>query len=123
MDEKNFYKQLLINEIRPILQRYAADRQLSELAKKLGIEHRSRLTELKNGNRDLTFFWLNIFFKGGIMTADNILKGRKLSELNEIELDTVLRLDPEKEELLLIYRAKRQGIDVKSLLKSILKDA
>ena len=56
------------------------------------------------------------------MGVDNILKGRELNELSEIELDTVLRLDPERDELMLLYQAKRQGIDVKNMLKSIVKD-
>jgi hypothetical protein len=122
MEEKQFYDKILKTEVQPILRQYAEKRQLSELAKKLGIEHRSRLTELKNGDRSLTFFWLNIFVKGGVMSVDNILRGRKLKELSDIELDTVLRLDPEKEELLLLYKAKRQGIDIKQMLKSVVKE-
>lgn len=121
MDEKEFYQTILNREIKPILEEYKQKRQLSELAKKLGIEHRSRLTELKNGDRDLTFFWLNIFIKGGVMSVDNILRGRRLDELEENELDAVLRLDPDKEELLLMYKAKRQGINVKNMLKSVIK--
>jgi len=122
MDEKKFYKQILTEVIRPILIDYAQQRRLSELAIKLGVDHRSRLSELKNGNRDLTFFWLNIFVKGGIMGIDQILRGRELSELNDVELDTVLRLDPDKEILVLFYKAKRQGVDVKGLLRSVVKD-
>jgi hypothetical protein len=122
MEEKEFYHKLLKNEVQPILEKYAAKRELVDLAKQLGIDHRSRLTELKNGSRKLTFFWLNIFVKGGIVGVDNILKGRQLNELSEIELDTVLRLDPEKEELMLLYQAKRQGIDIKNMLKSIVKE-
>lgn len=122
MDEKEFYDKLLINEVQPILNAYAGRRELSDLAKKLNIAHRSRLTELKNGSRKLTFFWLNIFINGGIMSVENILRGRNLNELNEIEKDTVLRLDPDKEELLLIYKAKKQGISVKELLRSVVKD-
>ena len=122
MDEKQFYDNILKREIQPLLHEYADKRQLSELAKELGIEHRSRLTELKNGDRKLTFFWLNIFVKGGVMSVDNILRGRTLKELSDIELDMVLRLDPDKEELLLLYKAKRQGIDLKQMLKSVVKE-
>jgi len=43
-----------------------------------------------------------------------------LEELSEIEMDTVLRLDPSKEELMLMYRAKRNGIDVKTILEVII---
>ena len=56
MEEKEFYDNLLKNEVQPILERYAAKRELVDLAKQLGIIHRSRLTELKNGSRKLTFF-------------------------------------------------------------------
>lgn len=124
MDKKEatFFNRLLRDEVMPILRGYAERRQLSDLAKTLGIEHRSRLTELKNGNRKLTFFWLNIFIKGGLMTVDNILKGRSLSELNEVEQDTVLRLDPAIDTLMLIYKAKREGIDINTLLRTVIKD-
>jgi hypothetical protein len=122
MKEKTFYQAILDREIKPILNEYMQERKLSELAKMLGIKHRSRLTELKNGQRELTFFWLNIFVKGGVMSVDRILRGRNLSDLEDIELDTVLRLDPDKDELILLYKAKRQGIDIKSMLKSIIKD-
>ncbi len=43
-----------------------------------------------------------------------------MEELSEIEMDTVLRLDPSKEELMLMYRAKRNGIDVKTILEVII---
>lgn len=119
MDEKEFYTKLQKNLIAPLLEKYKQERRLSELAQQLGIEHRSRLTELKQGSRKLTFFWLNIFVRGGFMTVDQIVKGRKLTELSAIELDTVLRLDPSRETLLLLYKAKEQGVDVQSLLKSV----
>lgn len=56
------------------------------------------------------------------MNADSILRGRKLNELSDIELDTVLRLDPDKEILMLLYQARKQNIDIKSLLKAVVKD-
>jgi hypothetical protein len=118
MNEELFYSNLLKREIQPLLKVYADRRELSIIAKKLGIKHRSRLTELKNGDRKLTFFWLNIFVSGGIMSVNSITKGRKLNELSEVERNIVLRLDPEIEELTLLFKAKRMNIDVKSLLKA-----
>lgn len=64
-DESAFYDRMLHQELIPVLREYADNRQLAELAKKLKIKHKSRLTELKNGQRKLTFFWLNLFFEGG----------------------------------------------------------
>ena len=52
------------------------------------------------------------------MSVNSITKGRKLNELSEVERNIVLRLDPEIEELTLLFKAKRMNIDVKSLLKA-----
>jgi hypothetical protein len=122
MEEKKFYERLHKTVVQPILGEYANQRKLTELSKILGIEHRSRLTELKNGSRKLTFFWLNLFVKGGIMNAESILRGRNLNELSEIELDTVLRLDPDTEILKLLYKAKKNKIDIKKLLNAVVPE-
>ena len=120
-EESAFYDRILRQELIPILKEYADKRQLADLAHKLNIKHKSRLTELKNRKRKLTFFWLNLFFEGGIMGINNITKGRKLSELSEIERKTVLRLAPDDETLTLIHEIEERGLDVKTILKTILK--
>lgn len=120
-DEAAFYDRILHQELIPILQEYAEKRQLAELSHNLNIKHKSRLTELKNGKRKLTFFWLNLFFEGGVMGVNNITRGRKLSDLSEIERKTVLRLAPDDETLVLIHQIEELGLDVKTILKAILK--
>lgn len=122
MEEREFYDNLLVNVVQPILNSYAENRQLTVLSKKLGIEHRSRLTELKNGIRKLTFFWLSVFIKGGVMGVDQILKGRKIEELSKIEKTVVLRLDPDEEELALLYKAKRKNINIRKVLESLVSE-
>ena len=48
--------------------------------------------------------------------------GRNLNELSEIELDTVLRLDPDTEILKLLYKAKKNKIDIKKLLNAVVPE-
>ncbi len=55
------------------------------------------------------------------MGVNNITRGRKLSDLSEIERKTVLRLAPDDETLVLIHQIEELGLDVKTILKVILK--
>jgi len=118
MDEKTFFEKIRREVVAPFLEDQKQQREMSALARKLGIQHRSRLTELKNGQRELTFFWLNIFVKGGVMTAEQILRGRKFEEMSEVEKDTFVRVALDTDELYLHYKAKKQGVDVKAMLKA-----
>lgn len=69
----------------------------------------------------LSFFFLNILIRGGVMSIDQILRGRDLDDLSPIEKEIILRLLPDPEILQLLYDAKKEGIDAKQLLKISLK--
>jgi hypothetical protein len=115
MEEKKFYNFIQEEVLVPILDRLAYHRELSNTARKLNLD-KHRLTELKNGRRDLTFYYLNIFVLGGVMTVEDILRKKPMESLTKEERTVVLRLDADPEILELIYAAKKKGLPVKELL-------
>ena len=62
-DERDFYKSIQYALVVPALEWLKEQRALSETADRLGIQ-KQRLTELKSGNRDLTFYYLSILISG-----------------------------------------------------------
>ena len=120
---KSIQKEILI----PILNDYASRRgALADLARKLeaaGLmcHAKNRLAELRSGDRTLTFYYLNACVRGELMTIAQILRGRKIENLNAAEKDTVLRLMADPKELELLYEAKRDGEDPAQLLRIRLK--
>jgi hypothetical protein len=125
--EKEFYREIQERVLKPILNDISTRRgELTKLARMLESKYfmrhaKNRLSELRSGNRELSFFYLNILLKGGVMTVEQILRGRKIEELNDTEREIVLRLSTDSEILQLIYEGQRDGIDVKQLLKISLK--
>jgi len=98
MEEKLFYKQIQTEILIPILNRLATDRgALAKLARKMeaeyGMRHaKNRFAELRSGKRDLSFYFLNIMINGGVLNVSQILRGRKLENLTDVERDIVRKL-------------------------------
>ena len=111
--------------VREILREYKAKRQLSSIAKLLGI-HPARLTEMitKDGNgeykRRITPYYLAKFIDGGIMNIHQILNGRKLEDIPERARLFFERTILSRETIDLVVEAQRRGIDVDKLLETIL---
>ncbi len=127
IEEKNIYRKIQRDILIPILDRISQQRgELAILARRLEGEFqmkhaKHRLSELRSGKRTLSFYFLKIIINGGVMSVEQILRGRKLDELNPTEKDIVLRLMADPETLQLIYEAEQSGFDVRSLLKISLK--
>jgi hypothetical protein len=115
MEEKKFYNFIQEEVLIPILNRLVYHRELSNTARNLNLD-KHRLTELKNGRRELTFYYLNILVTGGVMTVEDILSKKPMDSLTKEERTVVLRLDADPEILELIYEAKKKGLPVKELL-------
>lgn len=129
MTEKEFYKDIQNHVLQPILDGLFAKRgELTVLAKRLekncGMAHaRNRLAELRSGSRKLSFFFLNILIQGGVMTIDQVLKGRKYEDLSKAEKNAIRRLKLTDEKLDLIDEAEAAGLDFVQVMKAILKKA
>lgn len=127
MNEKQFFKQIQNETLIPILDNIAAERgALADLARKMqsryGMRHaKNRLAELRSGRRELSFYFLSIMINGGVMSVNQILRGRKLDDLTAAEREIVLKLTADPEILELLHQAKDEGVDVKQLLKVYLK--
>ena len=127
MNEKQFFKQIQNETLIPILDNMAAERgALADLARKMqsryGMRHaKNRLAELRSGRRELSFYFLSIMINGGVMSVNQILRGRKLDDLTAAEREIVLKLTADPEILELLRQAKDEGVDVKQLLKVYLK--
>jgi hypothetical protein len=127
-EDKIFLEDVRLNVLIPILNGIEARGrgELSAIADRLekdfGMKNaRVRLAELRSGARVLTIFYCFLLVRGGIMTISQILRGRNLDELTDVERDIVLRLGADTEELRLISEAKAAGLDVKKLLREHLK--
>ena len=127
MNEKQFSKQIQNETLIPILDNMAAERgALADLARKMqsryGMRHaKNRLAELRSGRRELSFYFLSIMINGGVMSVNQILRGRKLDDLTAAEREIVLKLTADPEILELLHQAKDEGVDVKQPLKVYLK--
>ena len=111
--------------VREILREYKANRQLSSIAKRLGI-HPARLTEMitKDGNgeykRRITPYYLAKFIDGGVMDVHQILNGHHLEDLPERARLFFERMILSRETIDLVVEAQRRGIDLDRILKEIL---
>ena len=127
MNEKQFFRQIQNETLIPILDNMAEERgALADLARKMqskyGMRHaKNRLAELRSGRRELSFYFLSIMINGGVMSVNQILRGRKLDDLTAAEREIVLKLTADPEILELLRQAKDEGVDVKQLLKVYLK--
>lgn len=127
MKEKELYKKIQMEILIPELNQIAVNRgALADLARRLqdkhGMRHaKNRLAELRAGRRELSFYFLNIMITGGVMSVNQIMRGRTLEELTPAERDIVLKLTADPEILELLHQAKSEGVDIKQLLKIYLK--
>ena len=127
-EEKKFFKEVQRGGLIPILDGIEAKGrgELSALADRLegrhGLRHaRIRLSELKKDKRDLAFFFACILIDGGVMTVDQIMRGRKMDELNEAERKIIRKLRVSDRLLELVDEAETGGLDVEKLLEIHLK--
>ena len=127
MEDKNQIDALeeFARGVREILREYKAKRQLSSIAKRLGI-HPARLTEMitKDGNgeykRRITPYYLAKFIDGGVMDVHQILNGHRLEDLPERARLFFERMILSRETIDLVVEAQRRGIDLDRILKEIL---
>lgn len=120
---KRIQKEILIPELNKL---FASRGKLAELALRMESDFKmafakNRLSELRSGKRALTFFFAHLMIKGGIMTVDQILRGRKLADVEPVERELILRLEADLEALELLHEAKEQGIDGKAILRLTIK--
>lgn len=127
MNEKQFFRQIQNETLIPILDKMAAERgALADLARKMqsryGMRHaKNRLAELRSGRRELSFYFLSIMINGGVMSVNQILRGRKLDDLTAAERDIVLKLTADSEILELLHQAKAEGGGRKATAQSVSK--
>ena len=112
-------------KVREILRGYRKKRQLSAIATRLGF-HGARLAEMihKDGNgnykRRISPYYLAKFIDGGIMTVEEILDGRRLEDIPERLRMFFERMILSRKTINLVVEAQRRGIDVDTLLETIL---
>ena len=112
-------------KVREILRGYRKKRQLSAIATRLGF-HAARLAEMinKDSNGDykrrISPYYLAKFIEGGIMTVEEILDGRHLGDIPERASMFFERMILSRKTINLVVEAQRRGIDVDTLLETIL---
>ena len=112
-------------KVREILRNYRAERKLSYIAKKVGINP-ARLTEMitKDGNgeykRRITPYYLARFIDDGFINVYQILNGQPFNDLPERARLFFERMVLSRETIDLVAEAQRRGIDVDRILREIL---
>lgn len=118
------YEQAILKMATPgvlrILDYYRSQSRLAELAKKVDIAA-PRLSELLNGKRDLSFTYLTLFIYRGGMTLEQVFSGQDLTKLPKEAHLVLERLKMDDELVELVVKAKKEGIDLKALLRSVTK--
>jgi len=89
---------------------------------RLGGLNPARLTEIIQGDREVTTYYLALLMRGGVMSVEKILAGRDPEQLSQEEQDVIERLSLDQEEVSLLSRLKRRGFDMKSIMKGMLQD-
>ena len=111
------YKEPVIRILKDLRDR----RELSHVAKeKLDGMKTVRLTEIHTGARELTPYYLAKFAKGGIVSLDSILQGRKLEDLPREEKILLMKIFAPDEETELLWEAKNKGVNVVAYLRQLL---
>ena len=111
--------------IREIIGEYRDSRQLTSIAKRLGITP-ARLTEMitkddtGNYRRNITPYYLGKFIDGGVMTVRQILGDRRLEDLPDRSRLFFERFMLPRKTIQLVSVAQDRGIDVEKILQEIL---
>lgn len=107
------------------LRRLASDRLLSAICRdKLGGMKSSRLTELHSESRPLTPYYLGKLIQGEVVTIEQILQGKKISELPKEDqlLFRKLSMDDRFVELFGEYQDKGKLEKLKKLMEISLEE-
>ena len=111
--------------VREILKGYRDKRQLKKVAEKAGINP-TRLTEMINTDdngthkRGITPYYLAKLIDAGIMSVEDIIDGRKLSDISERPRLFFERMILTRKTINLVVDAQHRGIDVDKLLEVVL---
>lgn len=123
--ENKFYKFIQDEIVIPILNGYKADRgSLTDLANSLekqGVTNaKQRLSELRSGRRELTFYYLQMLINGGVMTVDQILNKRKFEDCSKDEQVIIGKLMLSDEVVSLLLECRDKKLNVTKFLRSLL---
>ena len=111
--------------IREIIGGYRDKRQLTSIAKRLGITS-PRLTEMitkddtGNYRRSITPYYLGKLLDGGVMTVRQVLGDRRLEDLPDRSRLFFERFMLPRKTIQLVATAQDRGIDVEKILQEIL---
>ena len=111
------YKEPVIRALKDL----ADKRQLTDVCRgTLGGMKTTRLTEIHTGVRELTPYYLVKLAKGGIVSLDSILQGRKLEDLPREDRVLLMKIFAPDEETELLWEARAKGINVAAYLRQLL---
>jgi hypothetical protein len=87
---------------------------------RLGNLKPARISEMISGVTDVSSYYVALFIKGRIMTIEQILQGKRISDLPEEDQVLFQRLMLDDEEVRLIVKAKQKGVSLKTVLKGVI---
>ena len=112
----------IIEKITPnILKRLARirdDKRLAEWAKRLNI-HAPRLTELLTGKRKVSYGYVILFIRGGMMSVEELFEGVDINGLGEVGKNVVARLQIEDAIINKISLLKSKNVSKDKILKAL----
>ena len=101
------------------LREMADKKELSSAARVMNIQV-SRLSEMASGDRKISAHYLGKLFKGGFITLEHILQGRKLEDLTDDEQEVLFTLRMKKSLTRLLMEYEKRNMDAEAILTAVL---
>ena len=80
----------------------------------------SRLSELRKGKRELSYYYLALFVRGGLITVKQLMGGKTLDDFSPEQQEIIRSLDLEPRLAAKVHLALSRGIDIESILDTLL---
>ncbi len=91
--------------------------------KQLGGLDPSRMSEIRKGRRELSYYYFAWFARGGIFTVKQLMGGKRLEDFTPEQREILKSLELEPRIAAKVQTAISQGIDVETIIDALLQQA
>jgi hypothetical protein len=109
---------LVTPNVQKVLARYRDEHRLTEIAKKMDLAA-PRLTEFLTGKRKLSYYYLVMFIRKGVMSMEDIWGDIDATKLPKEQQIVVQRLKMEDAIVEAVVQAQAKGINVAKVLSAL----
>jgi hypothetical protein len=109
---------LVTPHVQKVLARYRDEHRLAEIAKRMDLAA-PRLTEFLTGKRKLSYYYLVMFIRKGVLTMEEVWGDVDVSKLPKEQQIVVQRLKMEDAIVEAVVHAQAKGINVAKVLSAL----